>query len=84
MILCHKCAGVLAVEEPKDAEGLLSCQCMSGYVRGFEEDQTRTEAIHSQIKQQDAWINLFTQQGRSEAEIEKVRVKLLNLVKLLD
>lgn len=72
MILCHKCSGVLAYEKTEFTTGLLGCQCISGYVRGFEPKVFRSEAIQRQIKRQYDWIELYTQQGRSTAEIQVI------------
>jgi hypothetical protein len=70
MILCHKCAGLLWRDDSEDITGLLSCECMSGYVRGFEPKLTRTEAIKVQIAQQESWIDLYISQGREPRHIE--------------
>lgn len=78
MILCHKCKGVLAVGEEND-KGLLGCSCISGYVRGFEPYLTREQAIAEQIQAQRQWIDLYTRQGRTETEIQRVREKLAAL-----
>jgi hypothetical protein len=83
MILCHKDAGLLAARKDENVEGLLSCGCMSGWVRGFEPDLTREQAVAVQIKMQDSWIALYTTQKRADAEIEKVRQRKIKLEALL-
>lgn len=82
MILCHKCGGLLATEDVEDTTGLLDCQCISGYVRGFEPALNRTEAIAAQIKAQEGWLALYERQGRSQAECDKVIIKVLQLMEL--
>ena len=71
MVLCHKCAGVLAGDR-EETKGLMGCGCISGYVRGFEPWLTRPQAIQAQIKQCDSWVELFRGQGRPESMIEQV------------
>lgn len=64
MILCHKDAGLLAARADEDTTGLLGCECISGWVRGFEPDLTRAEAIRKQIAHAEESIRLYMQQGR--------------------
>ena len=66
MILCHKCSGVLASTKEENINDLLGCQCISGYVRGFEEEVNREEAITTQIERQDSWIELCISQGGNQ------------------
>jgi len=83
IILCHKCAGVLAYAEKEEVESLLECQCISGWVRGFEPMLTREQAIERQIAQQDQWIALYRQQGRASGEVARVEEKKEKLQKLV-
>ena len=83
MILCHKCQGLLAHEETENVAGLLGCQCISGYVRGFEKQHTRLTAVSAQIKQQREWITLYESQKREPEWIEDRLVKIKALEALL-
>lgn len=82
MYLCHKCGGILLHDKTEDVSGLLDCQCMSGYYRGFEPCLTRTQAIAKQIEHQDSWIALYAQQGRTDSEIAVKEVKKQRLLEL--
>lgn len=66
VILCHKCSGVLA-HTPEDKEhGLNHCQCISGWVRGFEPHLTVEQAAQSQVKRELERKELYASQGRPE------------------
>ena len=73
MILCHKCSGVLASDAAEDISGLLGCSCISGYVRGFESELSRKDALVKQIKAQNIWLALYQQQGRAQRELDSVK-----------
>lgn len=62
MILCHKCAGLLACDDKENVAGLRPCRCISGYVRGFEKEVTRLQAIEKQIRAAEQWIALYERQ----------------------
>lgn len=62
MILCHKCSGLLT-SGPKP---LYSCECISGYVRGFEKPVNIDEALAEQIKTTKDNLALYRGQGRNE------------------
>lgn len=74
MILCHKDSGVL-VRNGEPMAGLYYCQCISGWVRGFEPIVTREEALKIQAEAVKARIALYRAQGRSEAEISRILPK---------
>jgi hypothetical protein len=61
MYLCHKCSGTFEI-----VEGLNSCQCMSGYYRGFEKDVTFEQAATLQAIQEIEWLALYLSQGRTK------------------
>ena len=82
MKLCHKCAGLLANDETENISGLLECECISGYVRGFEPELTRPEAIKAQIEQQEEWKLLYMRQNRSYSEITRIQARIDLLSKL--
>ena len=82
MILCHKCSGLLAASTNESIEGLLGCQCISGYVRGFESEHTRKQAIACQIEQQWRWINLYERQGRNQS-VDSLLAKIIRLEELV-
>lgn len=79
MILCHKDAGLLAARDDENTAGLLGCGCISGWVRGFEPDLTRAQALEVQIKRQQERIDLYIAQGRSDWEIDNVRKRKADL-----
>jgi hypothetical protein len=84
MILCHKCAGLLAHEVGADISGLYDCWCISGYVRGFEPNLPREAAITEQIDRLRDNLRLFGAQGRDPSEqivtsTESLLAKLLTL-----
>lgn len=83
MLLCHKCAGLLGHRTGEDITGLLNCRCMSGYVRGFEDDVTRAEAIVEQYDMQESWKDLFITQGRHKSELDVLEKKQEQLLALL-
>lgn len=64
MILCHKCAGILARRKDEDATDMMRCGCISGYVRGFEPNLSRKEAIQKQIEACKQRAALYAGQGR--------------------
>lgn len=64
MILCHKCSGLLSGE--KDT-GLYGCQCISGYIRGFEPEVSLEQAAIEQVKREIEWFALYVSQGRPES-----------------
>lgn len=82
MILCHKCAGVLAYEKIEDTTGLRSCECMSGYVRGFEPIVDRATSIVKQAEQQERWAQLYERQGRDVSQIHERRNERNRLLSL--
>lgn len=82
MLLCHKCSGVLSKSEHEDTSGLHGCECISGWVRGFEPNLTREEAIAEQIKACDQWIELFQHQGRSQDWIDEQEQRKQQLLAL--
>ena len=82
MILCHKCSGLLASGDDEDVSGLLGCQYMSGYVRGFEVPVDRSQAILKQIAQQEQWIALYRRQEREPQWIERIEEKIAKLKEL--
>jgi len=66
MILCHKCSGMLSFDRDSEVvTGLAGCRCISGWVRGFEPDLTRSEAVAAQIKRQQSDIDLYRSQRKS-------------------
>lgn len=69
LILCHKCSGVLAHTEDDKDHGLNGCQCMSGYVRGFEPSVSRELAATVQAKRELEWMALYVSQGRTVLQI---------------
>lgn len=71
MILCHKCAGTFDT-----VQGLNSCQCISGYARGFEPELSFEQAATEQVKQEMEWIALFISQGRAESEFKSTFTRL--------
>lgn len=64
MILCHKCAGLLAHDTADDITGLNGCGCISGYVRGFEPRVDRPTAIATQLAAVRSRAALYASQGR--------------------
>lgn len=81
MILCHKCAGLLAYNDNENIQGLRSCECISGYVRGFEPFLNREEAIWKQACTQEMRANLYRTQQRQPQQIE---ARLAERDRLLD
>ena len=81
MILCHKCSGVLA-SRGENTDGLFGCGCISGYVRGFEPNLSRQEAVVSQIKATNQRISLFVSQGRGDDYIAPLRSRIAKLESL--
>ena len=81
IILCHKCAGVLVCEPGQDKD-LLGCQCISGWVRGFESVLDRAEAIAAQIKANEQRLATYIRQGRSASWLDRVQVVINRLVEL--
>jgi len=83
MILCHKCSGLLAWNKEEDTTGLLSCQCISGWVRGNEPVLNRQQVITCQFYRCFEWIELYTRQGREQYwidnQLERAE-KLINLI----
>lgn len=71
MILCHKCGGILAATKNEDCKGLHGCSCISGYVRGYEPELTREQAIESQIKYAEENVLLYMRQNRPLTEINQ-------------
>ena len=81
MILCHKCSGILA-SRGEDGTGLYGCGCMSGWVRGFEPDLSRRDAIAAQENATRQRVALFAEQRRTDAEIAPYRERLEKLGQL--
>lgn len=65
MILCHKCSGLLT-NHYRDHKELYPCECISGYIRGFEPTVTLEQAKAEQIKATKANLELYRRQGRDE------------------
>jgi hypothetical protein len=82
MVLCHNCSGLLAYSNQDDTAGLRGCSCISGYVRGFEPDLTREQAIDAQIEEAAARIESYKRQGRSSQHIDP-EMKTLEELKAL-
>ena len=78
MILCHKCGGLLASRDG-NTDGLYGCGCISGWVRGFEPNLSREEAIASQVNSTKQRISLFVSQGRGDDYIAPLRERISNL-----
>lgn len=83
MILCHKCCGILAKGDNEDTSGLYRCGCMSGYVRGFEPNLNRSQAVGCQYVATEQRIKLYEEQGRPESDIAPSRERLAALGKLM-
>lgn len=79
MILCHKCSGVLGHNDDENVAGLLSCGCMSGWVRGFEPNLGRLEAITAQIISLEDRLHLYLDQERDQHWINLVEQDIANL-----
>ncbi len=88
VILCHKCSGLLTTTEDPIGKQLNVCQCLSGYVRGFETPQTIPQAIQVQYAAELRWLNLKETQGQglcnwnNIGNIEHNVERLTNCVKL--
>jgi hypothetical protein len=83
MYLCHKCSGLLANAVHEDVAGLLDCCCISGHVRGFEKNLTRTEAIQEQIKQQKSEMDAYVIDGVGPQRLGQQQAIVRRLEKLL-
>ena len=82
IILCHKCAGVLACEPGQDRD-LLGCQCLSCWVRrGFEPVLDRAEAIAAQIKANEQRLHSYILQNRSQDGLDRVQADIDKLTAL--
>ncbi len=68
MKLCHKCEGTFVI-----VDGLNSCQCISGYERGFEPNVTFEQAATAQAKREIEWLSLFVSQGRESTDDAWIR-----------
>ena len=83
MILCHKDSGLLANDPDENIQGILGCGCISGWVRGFEPNLNREQAIRQQIEQCFNWIHLYTQQDRTQDWMDKQYARAEKLMDLL-
>jgi hypothetical protein len=79
VILCHKCSGLLT-PGPKP---LYPCECISGYIRGFEKSLDEGQAKAEQIRAAEASLRLYRGQGRDEAgqHIVFMKARLAELTK---
>lgn len=80
--MCHKCCGILASGN-EDTSGLYGCGCISGYVRGFEPNLNRSQAVGCQYVATEQRIKLYEGQGRLESEIAPKRDRLAALGRMM-
>lgn len=82
MILCHKCSGILGATKDENTEGLNGCGCISGWVRGFESNLTRPEAIMEQMNACVRKIDMYRSQKCDPAWVESEEQTLERLRRL--
>lgn len=88
IILCHKCSGLLTQTDDQVGKQLNGCQCISGYVRGWETPLTTEQAIQEQVKQEIQWLSLYTSQSRNPCSwndignYRKTTERLANVIRL--
>jgi hypothetical protein len=84
MILCHKCSGLLASGDSENTIGMFHCRCISGYVRGFEPNLARLDAIQCQLDGMQRRLTLYRSQGREAWYITPVVEIIARLTAILD
>lgn len=83
MILCHKCSGILASACNENTSGLFGCGCISGWVRGFEPNRTREQAIETQFNECLSRVALYERQDRPKDWVDRQYERADKLLQLL-